>query len=150
MPRRPRNLYRSKTDSMLAGVAGGMAEYFDIDPILIRIVWIVLGLASAGSALIAYVVMAIVVPEGSSTSARPNIAMSESSEVLIDDAPNGGGASPWTRGHFLFGIALVAVGGALLLSLLLPWWRWDIVLPLALIVIGIALIMSRFIGGNDD
>ena len=46
-----RRLYRSKTDSMLFGVAGGMAEYFDIDPTLMRAAWVVLIVASAGAAL---------------------------------------------------------------------------------------------------
>ncbi len=57
----PRRLYRSH-DRMLAGVAGGMAEYLDLDPTIIRIGWIVVGLASAGMALIAYFLLAIVIP----------------------------------------------------------------------------------------
>ena len=57
----PRRLYRSQ-DRMLAGVAGGMAEYLDLDPSLVRIGWIVVGLASAGMALIGYVLLAIVIP----------------------------------------------------------------------------------------
>ena len=57
----PRRLYRSQ-DRMLAGVAGGMAEYLDLDPTIVRISWIVVGLASAGMALIAYILLAIVIP----------------------------------------------------------------------------------------
>jgi phage shock protein C len=61
MPVNPHRLYRSH-DRMLAGVAGGMGEYLDVDPTLVRIGWIVVGFASAGLALIAYVLLAIVVP----------------------------------------------------------------------------------------
>jgi phage shock protein C len=56
-------LYRSKHDRMLAGVAGGLAEMWDADPSLIRIVWALLVILTGGLALIVYIVMAIVVPE---------------------------------------------------------------------------------------
>ena len=57
-------LYRSPDDRMLAGVAGGLAENFGIDPSLVRIVWAVLIVLTGGSRLfLVYVVMAIVVPE---------------------------------------------------------------------------------------
>lgn len=58
----PRRLYRSR-DRQLAGVAGGMAEYLDIDPTVVRILWIVVGIASGGLALLAYFVLALVIPQ---------------------------------------------------------------------------------------
>jgi phage shock protein C len=56
-------LYRSRSDRMLAGVAGGLAEMWDADPSLIRIIWALLVFFTGGLALIVYIVMAIVVPE---------------------------------------------------------------------------------------
>jgi phage shock protein C len=56
-------LYRSRRDRMLAGVAGGLAEMWDADPSLVRIVWALLVLLTGGLALVVYIVMAIVVPE---------------------------------------------------------------------------------------
>ena len=56
-------LYRSQSDRMLAGVAGGLAEMWDADPSLVRIVWALLAIFTGGLALIVYIVMAIVVPE---------------------------------------------------------------------------------------
>jgi phage shock protein C len=56
-------LYRSVDDRVLAGVAGGMAELWDIDPSLVRIVWVVLTPFTAGFTILLYIVMAIVVPE---------------------------------------------------------------------------------------
>ena len=56
-------LYRSVDDRMLAGVAGGVAERLDADPSIIRVVWALLVVLTGGLALVAYVVMAIVVPE---------------------------------------------------------------------------------------
>jgi phage shock protein C len=57
------HLYRSRDDRMLAGVAGGLAELWDADPSLVRIVWALLVVLTGGIALVVYVVMAIVVPE---------------------------------------------------------------------------------------
>jgi phage shock protein PspC (stress-responsive transcriptional regulator) len=56
-------LYRSRDDRMLAGVAGGLAERFDLDPSLVRVLWVILVFVSGGLFLLAYVAMAIVVPE---------------------------------------------------------------------------------------
>ena len=56
-------LYRSVDDRMLAGVAGGVAERLDADPSIIRVVWALLVVLTGGLALVAYIVMAIVVPE---------------------------------------------------------------------------------------
>ncbi len=56
-------LYRSHDDRMLAGVAGGLAELWDADPSLVRIVWALLVIFTGGLALVVYIVMAIVVPE---------------------------------------------------------------------------------------
>jgi phage shock protein C len=56
-------LYRSREDRMLAGVAGGLAEMWDADPSLVRIVWALLVVLTGGIFLVIYIVMAIVVPE---------------------------------------------------------------------------------------
>lgn len=56
-------LYRSRSDRMLAGVAGGLAEMWDADPSLVRIVWALLVIFTGGVALLVYIVMAVVVPE---------------------------------------------------------------------------------------
>lgn len=58
-----RRLYRSNSERVLGGVAGGVAEYFDLDPALVRVAWAVLILASGGIFLLLYIVMWIVVPE---------------------------------------------------------------------------------------
>jgi phage shock protein C len=58
-----RRLFRSRDDRVLAGVAGGLAELWDVDPSLVRVVWVILVPLTGGFALLAYVVMAFVVPE---------------------------------------------------------------------------------------
>jgi phage shock protein PspC (stress-responsive transcriptional regulator) len=56
-------LFRSRSDRMLAGVAGGLAELWDADPSLVRLVWALLVVFTGGLALLVYIIMAIVVPE---------------------------------------------------------------------------------------
>ena len=58
-----RRLYRSEQERFLGGVAGGMAEYFDLDPSLVRVAWAVLIVVSGGLFLLLYIVMWFVVPE---------------------------------------------------------------------------------------
>ena len=57
----PRRLYRSH-DRRLAGVAGGMADYLGIDPTIARILWVVAAFASAGMAVLAYIIFALIIP----------------------------------------------------------------------------------------
>ncbi|HLC35793.1 MAG TPA: PspC domain-containing protein [Anaerolineales bacterium] len=56
-----RRLYRSRTQRMIGGVCGGLGEYFDIDPTIVRLLFVVTALAG-GPGLLAYIIMLIVVP----------------------------------------------------------------------------------------
>ncbi|HZD60908.1 MAG TPA: PspC domain-containing protein [Anaerolineae bacterium] len=58
-----KRLYRSRRNRVFTGVAGGIAEYFGIDPTLVRIIWVALFFVNFAVALIAYIVAAIVIPE---------------------------------------------------------------------------------------
>jgi phage shock protein C len=58
-----KRLTRSRSDRMIAGVCGGLAEYFNVDPTLVRLVFAVGAILGAGSLLLVYIVMWIVVPE---------------------------------------------------------------------------------------
>lgn len=61
-----RKLYRSTTNRKIWGVCGGLGDYFDIDPVLIRIILVVMAL-SGGSGLLLYILLAIFVPKGSAS-----------------------------------------------------------------------------------
>ena len=56
-----KRLYKSNENKMLDGVCGGIAEYFNIDPTLIRLAWVVF-CALGGSGIIAYIIAAIIIP----------------------------------------------------------------------------------------
>lgn len=58
-----KKLYRSTLNKKLCGVCGGIAEYFDLDPVLIRLLWVCASLFSACfPGLLVYIIFAIVVP----------------------------------------------------------------------------------------
>ena len=58
-----KKLYRSNVNSMICGVCGGIGEYFDIDPTLVRLAWILVTFMTAGSGTLAYIIAAIVIPK---------------------------------------------------------------------------------------
>lgn len=55
-------LYRSSEDRLISGVAGGVAEYFEVDPVLVRILWFISVPMTGGLTFLAYIVMMIVLP----------------------------------------------------------------------------------------
>lgn len=59
----PKRLYRSKKDRMIAGVCGGLAEYFNVDPVVVRVIAVLLLLPGGLPGFLPYVVLWIVVPE---------------------------------------------------------------------------------------
>jgi phage shock protein C len=77
-----RRLYRSTTDRRLAGVCGGLAEYFDIDPLLVRIGFVIAALAG-GPGIIAYVVLWIAMPKASTDASPPARLAPRSAAVTI-------------------------------------------------------------------
>lgn len=97
-------LFRSRSDRMLAGVAGGVADRFDLDPSLVRVGWTILILLSGGIFLVIYIVMAIVVPEeprgvggagwSSAGSAGWSAGWPAATGPVPDPAPSGAGGVP--------------------------------------------------------
>ncbi|TDB38142.1 MAG: PspC domain-containing protein [Actinobacteria bacterium] len=79
-----RTLYRSRSDRMIAGVCGGIAEYFSLDPTLVRVGVVLLGIVTQGGIGIAYLVMAIIVPEEPVGTGVPT-NVSEQGGVLVSD-----------------------------------------------------------------
>lgn len=58
-----KKLYRSKTDRKIAGVCGGLAEYFNIDPTIVRVIAVLLLLPGGFPGFLAYIILWIVIPE---------------------------------------------------------------------------------------
>jgi phage shock protein C len=58
-----RKLYRSRVNRMVAGVCGGIAEHTNVDPTVVRVLFVVLAFVTGGAALLAYPVLWVIVPE---------------------------------------------------------------------------------------
>ena len=58
-----KKLTKSTTNKMLCGVCGGIAEYFNIDPTLVRLIWALISIGACGTGVIAYIFAAIIIPE---------------------------------------------------------------------------------------
>lgn len=58
-----RKLMRSRNNKMICGVCGGIGEYLNLDPTLVRLIWALCSLASVGMGLILYIIAAVVMPE---------------------------------------------------------------------------------------
>ena len=75
-----KRLTRSQSDRMFFGVAGGIGEYLNIDPVLIRLVFVLLTLSNGGGLLV-YILLALLMPEGE-PSAKANSFSDE--EIVIN------------------------------------------------------------------
>lgn len=58
----PKRLYKSRTNRVICGVCGGIGEYFNIDPTIVRLILILL-ICGAGFGVLAYIIAAIIIPE---------------------------------------------------------------------------------------
>lgn len=59
-----KKLYRSDTDKTIAGVIGGIGEYFDIDPVLIRVLWVLIVISTAiFPGILAYILAILIIPQ---------------------------------------------------------------------------------------
>lgn len=170
-----KTLYRSRGDRMISGVCGGIAEYFDVDPTLVRLIAVLLAVAGGGG-VIAYIIMAIVVPE------EPLVASSEGGTNVPyvpeeygsapDDrpaplpAPLPGAVAtappppprvtappatpeperPRGRGGITFGLVLVFIGMVLLAAQFFPDVDLWRLWPLIIVAVGIRVM---FRGGDD-
>jgi len=143
-------LYRSRDDRMLFGVAGGMAEWMDLDPAIVRLVWALLILAG-GVGLLLYIVAAIVIPEAPYTAASAagtgtpgegtTAAGAEQSRVEArrDRRADRRGAG---NAGMVFGLILVVLGSWFLLDRYVPALDLSWFMPGALIVVGLVLVVG--------
>ena len=152
-----RRLTKSSKERLIFGVAGGLAEYFDVDPVLVRVVFALLVL-STGVGLVAYVVLAIVMPSQASVAARPGDVVRENVEQMQGDVSRAGrrlegvfrgdgeGQSGVAdRGRYLAGVVLIVVGGLLLAANFgwLGWFSWMKLWPLLVVAAGVIVVLGR-------
>ena len=135
-------LYKSQDDRLLFGVAGGHAEYFNIDPVIVRVGWVVLTIVTGGIAALVYLVLAIVTPDDrSQVSSVADEDEAASGDVDYREVDRR--SSRRDRARYVIGGVLVALGVLFLLSNLgiLSSIRWELIWPVAIIVLGLTILI---------
>lgn len=127
----PRKIYRSRTQRAIGGVCGGMAEYFNIDVLLVRLAWI-FGTLFAGAGIIGYIACLILIPENPS-------------QEMPDKAKRKPG-----EGTKFWGIVLIILGAVFLIQqsgilYRFHFWhvQWQAIFALGFIALGVYIILNR-------
>ena len=155
-----KKLYRSRHDRILAGVCGGLAAYFQIDAVVIRLIFVVLSL-SGGTGVLLYIILAIIIPlepgEGVSAvkkeklehlaheaTARVKELAQEIKESVSEKKEEGVSEEkkPGRNRQNIFGFVIVAFGLVLLVENIVPIriFRPDIFWPLVVVAVGLFLV----------
>jgi phage shock protein PspC (stress-responsive transcriptional regulator) len=152
-----RKLYRSQKDKIIAGVCGGLAEYFEIDSTLVRLIFVVIVLAG-GAGVLAYIILWIVVPqnpgEGAEIKPGSKEAVNQFAKEVKDKANEVASAFKneakteaqaeelKKRRSFIPALILIGLGLVFLFGNFFPWFAWHNLWPVILIVIGLAMIVN--------
>lgn len=146
-----KRLYRSRTDSVFAGVSGGLGKYFDIDPLLFRVLFVVLTFLAAGG-IIAYIILWIVMPpepydyfnrntNHKNPSDMENENLEDTKKKDYSNRPYYN--KPKNDGGLFVGIILIVLGGMFLIDRLIPRIDFADMWPVLLIMVGIIIIVSQ-------
>jgi phage shock protein C len=140
---------------MVAGVAGGLAEYFDQDPVVVRLLWVAAAILTGGLAIPAYIVMMLVMPkEGHVSNYQSPAPPGETATPGVpgDPAPGPSAAPPFWydpdrthRRQRSAGVVLIALGLIFLAAQSgLFWWiNFRYMWPLILIAVGVGILLRQ-------
>ena len=121
-----RTLYRSPTSRMLGGVCGGLGEFLDVDPTIIRLVAVIALVASFGVVLLFYILAWILIPP-----------REFGQEIPAGPRPR---SKTWTV--YAPGLLLIAIGAAILLAENAWWFSFEDLWPVIIIAIGVLMIVT--------
>jgi phage shock protein C len=146
----PPRLYRSRRGAMIGGVCAGMGDYLSVDPVFIRILFIVLALGP-GFGVLLYLILWIVVPLEDTAGASWRDDIPRSGEEIAERARGMGDdlrrnlLQPHPQAGVLVGLTLIVIGAVYLLQQFDIGWLWwldfNILWPLLLILGGGALLL---------
>jgi phage shock protein C len=148
----PKRFYRSTIDKKIAGVAGGLADYFDIDPLLVRLIFVILAFAGGGGVLI-YIILWIVTPErpfelnqtqNSSTMENQQSSYGDQKSPEETKQQKSGYPENRNRGNLIGGLVLITLGILFLADEFIPNINFGDLWPIILIVIGAGLLINSF------
>ena len=144
-----RRLYRCRHDRRIAGVASGVAEFFDLDPTVVRVVWF-LSIFFGGLSILLYIAMALIVPlepisEADAAAEAAAAAAGPSGHRHVERGTGG-------RLATFFGFALVLFGALVLIDVLLPEFThsWRFFWPLLVVGLGAVLIAGGIRRNTDQ
>ncbi len=133
-----KKLYLSSRGKILAGVCTGLGEYFEIDPVLIRALFIV-ALFSGGIGAMLYIVLWLIMPKEeavlSAQSPQETPEHSENSDSVLSEKH---------KGSVLAGLLLVGLGIFFLMRELFPMFSFKYMLPIILIAVGVIIVFNTF------
>ena len=143
------NLNRSQSDSVIAGVCGGLGEYLNVDPILFRVLF-VLGFIVGGSGLLVYIILWIAIP----LEIQPINMNNNYNDKTMNDEKNNTEQKPnpdfdpqkpqKNDGNLWGGLILITLGGIFLIDRFVPRIDFGDLWPLILIVVGVILISKAY------
>ncbi len=131
-----KRIYRSRREKVFAGVAGGLAEYFEVDPVFIRLIFILLTFLS-GIGIIGYIACIFLIPKESLVAATGNTE----AKVSVDRAQEESDEKAGNK-RKVIGTILIALGGLILLGNFIPNLDFDEIGPVLMILLGGWLIYS--------
>ncbi|MDF2656110.1 MAG: phage shock protein PspC [Bacillota bacterium] len=143
-----RKLYKSSNDKVLAGVCGGIGEYFAVDSVIVRLLWVVFTLMG-GAGLIAYIIAAIIIPEGPLGVSHRGEHLggyerggSEPGDYHPEEYDNGTGRARG-NGTITLGILFLLLGGFVLLKNFIPQIPDELFLALFLMGLGVFFLSRK-------
>jgi phage shock protein PspC (stress-responsive transcriptional regulator) len=140
-----KRLYRSTTNKVFGGVAAGLADYFLIDPVLVRVLFVLVALFGGGGVLI-YVVLWIAVPKqvpdlrDMYRHASTRYKSTEEAEVVSDEPLKPIVVKKQSNSGLVFGVVLIFIGMIILADRLFPWYQVYNLWPLILVFLGVIII----------
>ncbi len=160
-----KRIYRSRNDRIIAGICSGIAKYFEIDPAIVRIIFLLLFFFK-GIGIIAYFIMWIVIPAEPYESKVYNMGTGgkpyeENSDVDVEEAEiieektnensdtKHAPENPKKDNRYTIGIILIILGGIFLLEQIFPQISMEIFFPIILIGVGAYLLLNAQNGGTQ-
>lgn len=136
-------LYRSRTNKMIGGVCGGFAQYFNIDPVIVRLIFI-LSVFLHGTGILAYIVCLIIMPE-------EKIDYMNLGKTPPEQEPQDPGLSKKKNNNgYLLGVVLILLGSFFLIDNVIPGFEFFDFLPVIFVVIGIWVMVSSVNKKNQE
>jgi len=140
-----KKLYRSETNRVLAGVAGGLGEYFGIDPLLLRILFILLAVFGGGGVII-YLILWLLIPSEKDTARDPEDTIKQNAEELKMKAQSFAkefkGMQSENHSRNRFGFLIIVIGLVFLFDNL-GFFRFHFFWPVLLIAFGLFLVFRN-------